>query len=155
MGYVATLVLPEKNIHYLITKSKYYDRPSYDTLWKALHSLKEYCLDHNDKLLAMAQIGCGLDKLDWNIIFSIIKYIFKETDIHVTNYRYTNARAKVNLVEAESPFLPIWDCAQINDAQMGDGFCQSIKQDIEAEDNQHYYLNNDDILYKTQNSRNV
>ncbi|KAJ8965726.1 hypothetical protein NQ314_003932 [Rhamnusium bicolor] len=57
LGEVATLHLPDENIH-LVTKSKFYHKPSYQILWQSLWYLKEYCVNHHDQFLAMPKIGC-------------------------------------------------------------------------------------------------
>lgn len=83
IGEFAHLSLSDKNIYYLITKNKYYDKPSYHNLWSCLIKLKYYCLENNDLHLAMPKVACGLDKLDWNIVYNMIKYIFANTKIKV------------------------------------------------------------------------
>ena len=34
----------------------------------------------------MPKIGCGLDKLDWNVVITIIKNVFLETTIKIDVY---------------------------------------------------------------------
>ena len=34
----------------------------------------------------MPKIGCGLDKLDWNVVITIIKNVFFETTIRIDVY---------------------------------------------------------------------
>jgi hypothetical protein len=67
----------------LITKSKYYGKPTYDTLTKSLINMKEICVQENIKYLAMPKIGCGLDKLSYSKVKEIIKDIFNDTDIEI------------------------------------------------------------------------
>lgn len=72
----------------LITKERFYDKPTYDTLSEALEHFKK-CLyisyDEDDEYkIGMPQIGCGLDKLDWNIVSELIKDIFKDTKADIT-----------------------------------------------------------------------
>lgn len=86
VGEVATLQVDNRVIYYLITKNRYYEKPTYLTLWKALHNLKDHCVINNNYVLAMPKIGCGLDKLRWEIVESMIKYIFLGTQVKIIIY---------------------------------------------------------------------
>lgn len=78
----------------LVTKEKYWHKPTYDTLTKALLDMKNMCME-NDNInpktgevgqitkIAMPLIGCGLDRLQWDKVSKIIQDIFKETDIEI------------------------------------------------------------------------
>ena len=67
----------------LITKEKYYHKPTYQTFQEAIENLKIYCDAFEIRKLAIPLLGAGLDKLDWNINKEIIKSIFKDTDIEI------------------------------------------------------------------------
>lgn len=67
----------------LITKNKYYDKPTYDNITKTIIQMKEICIRQNVKKLAIPKIGCGLDKLKWTRVKSIILDVFKDTDIEI------------------------------------------------------------------------
>lgn len=70
----------------LVTKCRYYNKPSYDTLTDSLYSLKRQLEDeYSDvKKLGMPCIGCGLDKLEWDKVSEIIKNIFADTELEIT-----------------------------------------------------------------------
>jgi O-acetyl-ADP-ribose deacetylase (regulator of RNase III) len=86
----------------LITKEKYYDKPTYDTLHQALHHLKVWYLNEKrvydlatsdgtpfealPTTIAMPRIGCGLDKLEWVMVRQIIQDIFEDTDLTIEVY---------------------------------------------------------------------
>lgn len=71
----------------LVTKSRYWEKPTYKTLQAALYNLKSYCTSHPDITdLLMPQIGCGLDRLRWDQVSVLIKSIFADTDINITIY---------------------------------------------------------------------
>lgn len=74
-----------KGVFHLITKGKYFDKPTYATLRQSLESLRESCspIYHNVKKIAMPKIGCGLDRLDWNRVRIIIQEVFADTDIEI------------------------------------------------------------------------
>lgn len=67
----------------LITKSKYYGKPTYQTLQMTLDEMKETCQLENIKYLAMPKIGCGLDKLSWGKVREMLKNTFNDTDIEI------------------------------------------------------------------------
>lgn len=67
----------------LITKSKYYGKPTYNTLKMSLEDLKDFVISENIQYLAMPKIGCGLDRLSWGKVREIIQDIFKDTDIEI------------------------------------------------------------------------
>jgi len=73
----------------LITKKYYYRKPTYDTLTKALISMKEFCIENKVKDLNMPKIGCGIDRLQWGRVSKIIQEVFNDLDINITVYSLT------------------------------------------------------------------
>lgn len=76
------------NVFNLITKSKYWQKPTYDSLRNALISVKKtiFALNGNntrDTQLIMPKIGCGLDKLMWKNVKNIIKEVFDDTELDI------------------------------------------------------------------------
>lgn len=67
----------------LVTKERYYNKPSYQSLESALILMKIAIENNNIKKIAMPKIGCGLDKLEWNKVKEILFNIFKDTDIEI------------------------------------------------------------------------
>ncbi|MEF2245823.1 macro domain-containing protein [Paenibacillus sp. IITD108] len=67
----------------LITKSKYWHKPTYETLTAAVSSMKEICISESISKLAMPEIGCGLDKLQWGRVKEILKEEFKQLPIEI------------------------------------------------------------------------
>lgn len=74
-----------KGVFHLITKGKYYEKPTYTTLRQALESLKYSASSsiHDVKKIAMPKIGCGLDRLDWNKVRPMIQDVFADTNIEI------------------------------------------------------------------------
>lgn len=75
VGGVAVLVCDDVHIFYLVTKEKYWYKPTYNTIKSSLISMKRYCRDHHITEVSMPKIGCGLDKLNWKKVKSIIKSV--------------------------------------------------------------------------------
>ncbi len=67
----------------LVTKQRYFHKPTLETLRQSLEDLRGQAAERNLKKLAMPKIGCGLDKLKWEDVSAVIKEIFGETDIEI------------------------------------------------------------------------
>lgn len=67
----------------LITKKRYFDKPTYYSLEGALYFMREICQDNGIKKVAMPVIGCGLDRLQWDKVSNIIRKMFDDTDIEI------------------------------------------------------------------------
>ena len=73
----------EDRVFNLITKERYFQKPTYMSLTIALEKMKELCKELHVSKIAMPVIGCGLDKLDWDNVSKIIKELFEDTDIEI------------------------------------------------------------------------
>lgn len=71
------------NVFNLITKEWYYNKPTYETLTHCLEEIKERMIQLNITKLAIPKIGCGLDRLQWNVVEQIIKGVFANTDVEI------------------------------------------------------------------------
>lgn len=69
----------------LVTKEKYWQKPTYGSLKTALVNARILALMNDDKpvKLAMPRIGCGLDKLEWSKVKAIIAEVFVDTDVEI------------------------------------------------------------------------
>lgn len=67
----------------LVTKKKYWNKPTYDSLEKSLRMMKEQAIKLNILKIAMPKIGCGLDRLQWPQVREIIKKVFEDSDIEI------------------------------------------------------------------------
>lgn len=73
-----------ENVFNLITKEKYWQKPSYNSLGESLLVMKEkLSKNKNIKKLVMPKIGCGLDRLSWDKVEPMIQEIFKDLDIEI------------------------------------------------------------------------
>lgn len=71
-----------ENVFNLITKEKYWEKPSYNSLEESLLEMKEK-LSKNKKKLVIPKIGCGLDRLSWDKVEPMVQEIFKDLDIEI------------------------------------------------------------------------
>ena len=79
---VGTAILEGRVIN-LITKPKYYHKPTYKTFTSSLEDMKRIAIENNIQKIAMPKIGAGLDRLSWAKNREIIKETFKDTDIEI------------------------------------------------------------------------
>ena len=75
--------LLEGRVLNLITKERYFHKPTIITMRLALKKMKQICLEYNIKKIAMPVIGCGLDRLNWNDVSEQIKDIFADTNVEI------------------------------------------------------------------------
>ena len=71
------------HIFNLVTKEKYWHKPTYNSLTKCIRYMRDMCRNCDIKYLAMPKIGCGLDRLSWPKVREIIKEEFKDLDIEI------------------------------------------------------------------------
>lgn len=67
----------------LVTKQKYYHKPTYKSMKQALQFMKRVCEENKITKIAMPLIGSGLDKLQWDKVSKIIQDVFMGTDIEI------------------------------------------------------------------------
>ena len=72
----------------LVTKEKYFLKPTYIALQQSLENLRDVYLPvlskNNETInIAMPEIGCGLDKLEWSRVSSIIKDVFCKSNVNI------------------------------------------------------------------------
>jgi O-acetyl-ADP-ribose deacetylase (regulator of RNase III) len=71
----------------LVTKEKYWQKPTYKTMRMALEDAKilrcEGITSDENVKFAMPRIGCGLDRLQWDKVKTIIEEVFADTDVEI------------------------------------------------------------------------
>ena len=75
--------LPVGNVFNLVTKERYFHKPTLDSLRTALEEMARYAENMRVAKIAMPKIGCGLDKLSWDDVAPMIRDIFEDTDIEI------------------------------------------------------------------------
>lgn len=78
--YEALLV---DNVFNLVTKQKYFFKPTYLSIRQALEDMRTQIVELHIEKLAMPKIGCGLDKLQWDKVKNIIEDVFKDIPIEI------------------------------------------------------------------------
>lgn len=67
----------------LVTKERYYQKPTYDPLRESLEVMKNLAIRKGIEKIAMPKIGCGLDRLRWDKVSEMIQDVFENTDIEI------------------------------------------------------------------------
>ena len=75
--------LPIDNVYNLVTKPKYWHKPTYESVRAALESMREWMDFMNVTKLAIPMLGCGLDKLQWEEVKKIIEDVFRDTEVDI------------------------------------------------------------------------
>jgi O-acetyl-ADP-ribose deacetylase (regulator of RNase III) len=86
VGGVAVLARDNRFIYYLITKERYYEKPTLASLKDSLLAAKSHCLEHSVTRLSMPRIGCGLDGLSWSNVSRLIQDVFADSNVAITVY---------------------------------------------------------------------
>lgn len=67
----------------MMTKEKYWYKPTHESFELALDDLVEVCKNLNVHKLGMPRIGCGLDRLQWSWVKNKIEEKFVDMDIEI------------------------------------------------------------------------
>ena len=99
-----TVVLKEgrKYLYYLVTKQKYFDKPTNCTLRQALIQMKNHAVKNNVIEISMPRIGCGRDNLNWDEVRQIITNVFSGTSIKISVYQLSFSSDKPGKIFYES-----------------------------------------------------
>lgn len=80
---VAYFQLGTRYIINLVTKDKFWQKPTLEDMYNSLRNLRLFCQEFEIQNLAMPKIGCGLDQLDWPTVLRMIRYIFHKSEINI------------------------------------------------------------------------
>jgi len=73
-------------VYYMITKDRYYNKPTMDSMEQTLKSLRDQAVQDKVRVLSMPRIGCGLDGLKWPAVKDLIIKTFQDTSIKIKVY---------------------------------------------------------------------
>ena len=86
VGGVAVLRQKERYIYNLVTKEKYYEKPTMTTLRNSLTEMQKHMQKKGVEGVAMPRIGCGLDLLQWRQVKQLLEEVFKNSDSNIVVY---------------------------------------------------------------------
>lgn len=73
----------EGRVFNLVTKERYFHKPTYESLYGSLLIMKRLAIQNGVTKIAMPTIGCGLDRLNWDVVKYYIRQVFSDTDIEI------------------------------------------------------------------------
>ena len=83
---------PHTFAYYLITKPRFHDKPTYDTVASSLLAMISHMRANGVTSVSMPLIGCGLDGLLWPRMRAIIVDLFAGTGVQITAYSFKPAQ---------------------------------------------------------------
>lgn len=83
INYPFTIFAIDNQVFNLITKERYFHKPTYDSITIAIRQMAAMCKQKEIKYLGMPRIGSGLDRLQWSSVKDIIMKEFKDIDIEI------------------------------------------------------------------------
>lgn len=86
IGYCIPVTVNNRRIFNLVTKERYWQKPTLKTMAEALEHMKKHISFTKCTKIAMPRIGCGLDKLQWADVKQLIKKTFEGMDIEIIVY---------------------------------------------------------------------
>ena len=86
VGEIATLAKGYRFIYNLVTKERFFGKPTMDSLCNSLENMRSHMEENGVKEIAMPRIGCGLDKLDWGKVKILLEKVFRGSGIKVIVY---------------------------------------------------------------------
>ena len=75
---------PQRFVYHMITKTRYFHKPTYKALRASLIALKSHAETNNVTRISMPRVGCGLDQLDWQKVRDMIQDVFHGSTVQVT-----------------------------------------------------------------------
>lgn len=79
-------------VYYLITKPRYFHKPTYQTLASSLAAMFQHMAANGVRRVAMPEIGCGLDGLEWGKVKEMLLTMVTGSGLQVTVYHFKPAR---------------------------------------------------------------
>jgi len=96
VGEVAVLQSGSQFIYYLITKKNYWDKPTYAKLHSTLICMHDHMVANGVSEISMPRIGCGLDRLKWDLVLKTLFTVFRKTNITITVHMISRDFLKIN-----------------------------------------------------------
>ena len=77
----------QRFLYNLVTKRRFFHKPTYETLELSLQAIKQHLQRHNVQEFAIPKLGCGYDKLHWPTNFSIPFKVFSGSNLTITLFQ--------------------------------------------------------------------
>ena len=110
----------------LITKQRYFQKPTYDNIFNTLSEMKDQAIANNIRSIAVPKIACDLDKMNWEEVSKIIVDVFQHSGI--TMFVYASGQEI-----KEMPALEVFDTENVSEIfeQIGSDIVKVCKNENE------------------------
>ena len=65
--------LDDRFIFHLVTKKRFFHKPTYDSLRQSLEAMTKHANKHKITEISMPKAACGLDRLEWHKVERLIR----------------------------------------------------------------------------------
>lgn len=86
VGGCAVLERNNRPVYYLVTKARYFHKPTYSSLRSSLLAMRDKMLARGITKVSMPRIGCGLDRLEWERVEDVLSDVFADTSVTIFVY---------------------------------------------------------------------
>ena len=76
----------DRFIYHLVTKKRFFQKPTYDRLRQPLEAMTEHANKQKVTQISMPKAGCGLDRLEWYKVESLIKETCAQSNLTIIVY---------------------------------------------------------------------
>ncbi|KAH8370622.1 hypothetical protein KR093_004348 [Drosophila rubida] len=87
-GNVAVLEQGGRFIYNLVTKERAHEKCTYTALYYALLAMREHMRENGVSKLAIPRLGCGIDRLDWLRVRSLLELVFVSDSVDIIAFFY-------------------------------------------------------------------
>ena len=108
--------LPEtrRYLYHLVTKQKYFNKPTYSTLRAPSEKMRTLSENINIPRISTPCIGTGLDQLEWDKVKLLIQETFRNSPVQVVVYILPDSETQLRDIPVEDE--PISKFAQAQEA---------------------------------------
>ena len=86
VGEIAVLQHDHRFLYYLVTKKKFYQKPTLYTVRSSLLAMREHMIAHGVQTAALPRVATGLDRVPWLEIKRELEEIFELAPLTVVVY---------------------------------------------------------------------
>ena len=78
--------LDDRFIYHLVKETFFFQKPIYDSLRQSLEAMTNHAQQHQVTQTSMPKAVCGLDRLEWHKVESLIKELCAQSNLTITVY---------------------------------------------------------------------
>ena len=110
-------------VYHLVTKQKYYNKPTYATLRASLEQMRVHAETNDIDVISLPCIGSGLDNLEWDKVRQLIQETFRTSNVRIVVYLLSQPTEAHNESSLDSVLTN-----QMAQAQIADEALKHVRQ---------------------------